>query len=185
MEKGLTHIFCGEGKGKTTAALGRAIQEASVGKTVMIIQFLKKRRSDEIGFIRRLEPEIKLFRFERSENSYENLSEEERKEECQNIRNGLNFARKVITTQGCDVLILDEVLALVTAGIISCEEIRSLIELKDAKMDLILTGAYKGEALWDVADEITVMQMVKCYCSCQPQTPAANGVNSNGKMCRT
>ena len=83
------------------------------------------------------------------------------------------------------MLILDEVLALVTAGIISCEEIRSLIELKDAKMDLILTGAYKGEALWDVADEITVMQMVKCYCSCQPQTPAANGVNSNGKMCRT
>lgn len=161
MEKGLTHIYCGEGKGKTTAAIGRAIQAASVGKTVMIIQFLKSRQSDEIGFIGRLEPEIKLFRFERSEKSYESLSEEERREECQNIRNGLNFARKVITTQGCDVLILDEVLGLVSAGIISCEEIKNLIAAKDEEMELILTGVYKGEELWGSADEVTVMQMMK------------------------
>ncbi|MDO4344204.1 MAG: cob(I)yrinic acid a,c-diamide adenosyltransferase [Eubacteriales bacterium] len=161
MEKGLVCIFCGEGKGKTTAAIGKGIQAASVGKTVMIIQFLKKRQSDGIGFIQRLEPEIKLFRFERSENSYANLSEEERKEECANIRNGLNFARKVITTQGCDVLILDEVLGLVSAGIIDAEEIRNLIAARSGAMDLILTGVYKCEELWEMADEVTVMQMMK------------------------
>ena len=158
MDKGLVHIYCGHGKGKTSAALGKAIQAASCGKTVMIIQFLKKRQSDEIGFIRRLEPEIKLFRFERSEQSFESLSEEERAEESMNIRNGMNFARKVISTQGCDVLILDEVLGLVEAGITTKEELKSLVELKDEEMDLILTGVNESEELWGLADEVTVME---------------------------
>ncbi len=161
MDKGRVHIFCGHGRGKTTAAIGKAIQAASQGKTVMIIQFLKKRQSDEIGFIQRLEPEIKLFRFERSEESYESLPEEKRTEECVNIRNGMNFARKVLSTQGCDVLILDEVLGLVEAGITTAEEIKELIALKDEEMDLILTGVYRSEELWDLADEVTVMQMMK------------------------
>lgn len=161
MDKGCVHIFCGQGKGKTTAAIGKAIQAASQGKTVMIIQFLKGRQSDEIGFIRRLEPEIKLFRFERSEKSYDSLSEEERREEAINIRNGMNFARKVLSTQGCDVLILDEVLGLLETGITTAEEIRSLIELKDEEMDLILTGVRECRELWDAADEVTLMQMKK------------------------
>lgn len=161
MKKGLVQIFCGEGKGKTTAAIGKGIQAASMGKSVMIIQFLKGRQGDEISFIQRLEPEIKLFRFERSESSYLDLTQEEREEETQNIRNGLNFARKVITTQGCDVLILDEVLGLPAAGIISADEIISLIEAKDDEMDLILTGINQDEEYWELADEVTVMQMKK------------------------
>jgi len=159
MKNGLVQIFCGEGKGKTTAAIGKAIQAASMGRTVMIIQFLKGRQEEEISFIRRLEPEIKLFRFERSDCSYLELTEEEREKETQNIRNGLNFARKVITTQGCDVLILDEVLGLPAAGIISADEIISLIEAKDDDMDLILTGINQDEEYWELADEVTVMQM--------------------------
>lgn len=159
MKNGLVQIFCGEGKGKTTAAIGKAIQAASMGKSVMIIQFLKGRQEDEIGFIHRLEPEIKLFCFERSDCSYLELTEEEREKETQNIRNGLNFARKVITTQGCDVLILDEVLGLPAAGIISADEIISLIEAKDDDMELILTGINQDEEYWDLADEVTVMQM--------------------------
>lgn len=160
MEKGKVQIFCGAGKGKTTAAVGKAIQAASMGKTVMIVQFLKKRYSDEIGFINRLEPEIRLFRFERSENSYENLSESERQEECVNIRNGLNFAKKVIATQGCDVLVLDEVLGLVNTGIISADEVKDLLAARE-EMDIILTGVYEGEEFWEEADEVTVMQMMK------------------------
>lgn len=161
MKNGSIYIFCGEGKGKTTAAIGKAVQAACAGRTVMIIQFLKERQSDEIGFVQKMEPEIKLFRFERSAGSYESLSDGQRKEECINIRNGLNFARKVISTQGCDMLVLDEVLGLLENHIVDAEEIRSLLALKDGNMDLILTGMYRGEELWDLADEVTVMQMAK------------------------
>ena len=60
-------IYFGNGKGKTTAALGQAIKEASKGKTVIIVQFLKGKQPEAISFIQRLEPEIKLFRFQRKE----------------------------------------------------------------------------------------------------------------------
>lgn len=62
MNRGLVQVYCGGGKGKTTAALGQGIRAASQGKSVIIIQFLKRKNEEEIDFIRRLEPEIKLFR---------------------------------------------------------------------------------------------------------------------------
>ena len=106
MEKAHVTIFCGGGKGKTSAALGQGIFGASAGNSVIIIQFLKGRVGEKIDFIKRLEPEIKIFCFEKSEAEYQSLSPEEQQEEVMNIRNGLNFARKVLTTEGCDMLIL-------------------------------------------------------------------------------
>lgn len=79
MEKGFVHIICGGGRGKTSLALGQGISAASEGKSVMIIQFLKQKQADEIGFIRRLEPEIKVFRFEKSDKSFDELSDEEKR----------------------------------------------------------------------------------------------------------
>lgn len=161
MIKGHTMIFCGDGKGKSMAALGKAMLAASHGKSVMIIQFLKEKESENMEFFRRLEPEIKFFRFERSEKCYLDMNEEERQEEKLNIRNGLNFARKVLGTQGCDVLILDEVLGLLDTEIVSVEDIRELMEVKNEEMDLVLTGLYQAQELWDQADEVTVMEKNK------------------------
>ena len=79
MIKGHTMIFCGDGKGKSMAALGKAMLAASHGKSVMIIQFLKEKEIENMEYFRRLEPEIKLFRFERSEKCYLDMNEEERK----------------------------------------------------------------------------------------------------------
>ena len=161
MIKGHTMLFCGDGKGKSMAALGKAVLAASCGKSVMIIQFLKERGDENMEFFRRLEPEIKMFRFERSEKSYIDMNEEEREEEKLNIRNGLNFAKKVLGTQGCDVLILDEVLGLLDTEIVSEENILELMDQKADEMDLILTGLYQAPELWDKADEVTVMQKKK------------------------
>ena len=63
MDKGTVHIYCGKGKGKTTAAIGQAIKAACEGRNVVIIEFLKAKEEDELGFLKRLEPEIKVFRF--------------------------------------------------------------------------------------------------------------------------
>ena len=59
MDRGNLQIYFGSGKGKTTAALGQAIREASGGKTVIIVQFLKGKQPEQVSFIQRLEPEIK------------------------------------------------------------------------------------------------------------------------------
>ena len=161
METGLIQIYYGDGKGKTTAAIGQAIRAASQGKTVNIIQFLKGKNEDEINFIRRLEPEIKLFRFEKSEEVYDQLSEVQQSEEAMNIRNGINFARKVIQTNGCEVLILDEILGLLDNKIISMEDIKPLIEHKSEEMELIFTGLILNEELLKLADCVTRIETVK------------------------
>lgn len=154
MEKGLVTVFCGEGKGKTSAALGQAIFSASKGKSVIIIQFLKGKAGERIDFIKRLEPEIKVFSFEKSDAIYQSLSPEEQQEEIMNIRNGMNFAKKVLTTNGCDILILDEVLGLVDKGIITEEEMRALIEAKDEETELMLTGIRIEKALFPYVDKV-------------------------------
>ena len=74
-------VYCGEEKGKTIAAFGCAVQSAIQGDSVIIIQFLKGRREGELEFLRRLEPEVKVFRFARSEKNFSELSEEEQQEE--------------------------------------------------------------------------------------------------------
>ena len=107
MGKRLVRIYYGDGKGKTTAALGLALKEASQGNSSIVIQCLKNKNDAEFCFLQKLEPEIKLFRFEKSEGYFEELSEEEKKEEIINIKNGMNFARKVLATGSCDLLILD------------------------------------------------------------------------------
>ena len=119
MKRGTIHIYSGDGHGKSPAALGRAVSMACQGKSVVIIQFLKGRGLEDSEFLRRMEPEIKLFRFEKSEGNFAELSIEQQADEIINIKNGLNFAKKVLCTGGCDLLILDEVLRLIDNGIIS------------------------------------------------------------------
>ena len=153
MKEGKLQIYCGHGKGKTTAAIGQAIREASKGRSVFIVQFLKGKQEEEISFIKRLEPEIKLFRFEKTEESFQNLTEDEQAEEIQHLKNGMNFAKKVVVTEECDVLVLDEVLGLMDYGIVTAEDLRSLIGMSREGMRLIFTGSRSGEEIWDVVDE--------------------------------
>ena len=105
---GKIQIFAGKGHGKSPAALGEAVMAAAAGKHVVIIQFLKGKGLIESELERRLEPELKIFRFEKSAGDFNSWPEEKRKEEARNIRNGIAFARKVLMTGECDLLVLDE-----------------------------------------------------------------------------
>lgn len=160
MEKGVIYIYSGEGHGKSPAALGRALQTACRGENVVIIRFLKGRGLADSDFVRRLEPEIKIFRFEKSDENFVNLSEERKAEEIGNIKNGLNFAKKVMNTDECSLLILDEVLELVGNGIISVQELKALLLCKPDEMDIIMTGATLNDEVGMLADEVTKVETV-------------------------
>ena len=154
MEKGRIQIFSGEGHGKSPAALGRAIQKACEGEYVVIIQFLKGRGLTESEFLKRLEPEIKIFRFEKSEEDFSQLTDECKAEESRNIKNGLNFARKILNTGECSLLILDEVLGLIDNGIITVEELKALLAGKPDEMEIIMTGIALNDKVCALADQI-------------------------------
>lgn len=161
MGKGKLQVYCGSGKGKTTAALGQAIKEASRGKSVFIVQFLKGRQPEEISFVQRLEPEIKLFRFQRREAGFEELTRQEQEEEVMNMKNGLDFARKVLATGECDVLILDEVLGLVEYGIATEEEIYMLLKEAREEQEMIFTGVKLCPKIMEWADSVYQVSVMK------------------------
>ena len=89
------------------------------------------------------------------------MTEEEKKEENENIRNGLNFAKKVLLTQESDMLILDEILGVQEFGIITEEEVISLIREKDDETELILTGNVVSEGVKNAADRVVSLEIVK------------------------
>lgn len=133
-------VYCGEGRGKTNAALGLCLKYASVGKDVIVVQFLKGSNAEDLSCLKRLEPEIRLFRFETKDKPYDELTKEEQQEQDTNIRNGLNYAKKVLVTGECDLLVVDEILGLVDNHIIEMQDIIRLIQAKDDDIELILTG---------------------------------------------
>ena len=161
MGKRIVQVFYGPGKGKTSAAVGQCIRAASLGQSVIIIQFLKGKDAEEFNFLERLEPDIKLFRFEKSEESYDLLLPSQQKEEKQNILNGFNFAKKVIDTGECDVLVLDEVLGLLDIGLIEVSDIIKLIELRDGYTRLVLTGRNLPEELREYVNIISKLDLEK------------------------
>ena len=154
-------IYCGHGKGKTSVAIGQAIRAVGHGKTAIVIQCLKGRATSELDYLSVLEPNVRLFRFEKKDKYYEDLSDEEKQEENCNIRNGLNYARKVLVTQECDMLILDEILGAVEFGIITEEEVEELIRTKDEETELILTGNVVPVRLREAADRVVSLEVIK------------------------
>lgn len=142
MKESMIQVICGPGRGKTTGAIGRGITALTKGKCVYMVQFLKGALdTDNMEIIQRLEPEFKIFRFEKSPVCFDTLSEEEKEEARICIRNGLNFARKVLVTGECDILILDEILGILDEGVITGEELCAIItQARQAEIQMILTG---------------------------------------------
>ena len=89
------------------------------------------------------------------------LSEERKTEEWQNIRNGLNFAKKVLYTGECSLLILDEVLGLIDKKIITVDELKSLLSAKPEEMDIIMTGITLNDEVCVLADEVTKVETMQ------------------------
>ena len=128
MSSGVVQIYYGDGHGKSTAALGNAIHAASEGKNVIVIQFLKGKMEKQLEFLQRLEPEIKFFRFSKSDAPFDELGEDEKKEESINLKNGFNYGKKVVSTGACDMISFDEILVLLDHKVITLEDILSMME---------------------------------------------------------
>ncbi len=161
MNQGSIIVYYGDGRGKSSSAIGHAICAAGEGESVVIIQFLKGNNQKEIEFLKRLEPEVRLFSFEKNAEFFAELSEEQKQEEILNIKNGMNFAKKVLVTGESSILVLDEILGLLERKIITIEDLKVLIDAKDEGTELILTGTYMKEELMQYADAVYEIKSIK------------------------
>lgn len=161
MASGRVRVICGPGSGKSASALGYAVMGVFRKKRVIMVQFLKGMMGEEAAdVLKRLEPDLKFFRFEHSKERFEDLPEEQKQEELMNMRNGFNFARKVMTTGECDVLILDEILGIVDQGIVTEEEFRNFLESCDGEMELVMTGRVCPAGIEAYVDDISRVENI-------------------------
>ena len=161
MKQGPICIYSGDGHGKSPAALGEAVLTAAAGGSVVIIQFLKGKGLKDTEFIHRLEPEIKIFRFEKSDVNFDELPEDKKHEEILNIKNGLNYAKKVLSTGECDLLILDEVLGLIDNRIITVGDLEEILSQKMEDTRIILTGITMNDEVCMRADDVSRIETHK------------------------
>lgn len=130
----IIQIFCGKGRGKTSAALGTAFKCLNGGGVAYVMQFNES--EEETGLLKKFEPEFKVFAFDKD--------------------NALQYAKKVITTRECDVLILDEILQLLDEGEEGESAIIDLMKLqRNSGIRMIITGEDLTEAIRNEADGIT------------------------------
>ena len=152
--EGQVEVFCGSGRGKTAAALGICTRAARAGKQAISVRFLKGKDSAQLEYLKRLEPEIKFFTFEKQTKCYNELTEAEKEETYNNIRNTVNYTKKVIDACQCDLLVLDEALGLVELGLIAVEELISFVQKKHDDMQIIFTGLKMPKELEPWVDNI-------------------------------
>ena len=152
MEKGTIQVYYGAGQGKTSAALGHCLRKASEGKKAIIIQFLKCQMNTD--YLQKLEPEIKLFRFERTKEGFDDLTDTQKQEQKINIQNGLNYAKKVLSTGECDLLVLDEVLGLIDEHMATEQDIMDVLKAKSISTNIILTGYNITDGIFEIADSV-------------------------------
>lgn len=161
-KNGMVHVICGPGKGKSASAVGAGILGAMAEKRVIMIQFMKGMlEKDDAELLKRLEPDMKVFRFARSHGLFVDLPEEQKIEEVINLKNGFNFARKVMATGECDILILDEILGLLDWNVVSEDDLIQLLENKDSAMEVIMTGSECPEKIRTYVDHISYIENIK------------------------
>ena len=120
-----------------------------------MIHFLKGKVADEFQVLDRLEPDVQIFRFDKSEVNYCDLSESEKEEEKANILNGFNFSKKVLETGESDVIILDELLGLIDLGILTEDDVEDLLRIQGDYRKLIITGTKLPEQIRAYVDEVS------------------------------
>lgn len=160
MKKGLIHVYCGDGKGKTTAAMGLAIRAAGSGMKVVILQFLKGSMVSELNSLK-LIPQITVLRNHRDLGFFHTMSEEDKEEAKSYHNDNLKKALRIVQDKKCDLLILDEICATYNLGLIDKTLIDQLIMHKPEDLELVLTGRDPDELFLKYADYVSEIQKIK------------------------
>ncbi|MDD2902227.1 MAG: cob(I)yrinic acid a,c-diamide adenosyltransferase [Syntrophales bacterium] len=160
LTKGLIQVYTGDGKGKTTCALGLALRAVGQGLQVYMIQFLKGRETGEAKAAARLAPEMTLRYLGRP--GLVNLRAPA-PEDLARVKEAWDLARQVISAGAHDLVILDEINLALTHGLIPLEEVLKVLQGRPPGVEVVLTGRQAPPELVALADLVTEMRSVKHY----------------------
>jgi cob(I)alamin adenosyltransferase len=161
MENGLTIVYTGKGKGKTTAALGIVLRAVGYEKKVCMIQFIKGSwHYGEMTSSKKLEPEFEMITVGKGFVGI--MDDKSPKEDHKEIaKEAIKISNEKIQSGNYDIVILDEINYAVSLDLISVKDVLNLIKSKPQKVDLVLTGNYAKEEIIEIADLVTEMREIK------------------------
>src|SRR5579871_904979 len=157
---GLVLINTGDGKGKTTAALGVALRHAGYGRPVLVLQFIKGTwHYGELESLKRI-PEITLVR---AGAGFYKILDDHFPEEVHKkaAADGLALARQAVSSGEYSLVVLDEIIYAIDEGLLALDEVVAMLALRRPEVSVILTGRHAPQALIDLADTVTEMREVK------------------------
>ncbi|SHH80588.1 cob(I)alamin adenosyltransferase [Clostridium collagenovorans DSM 3089] len=160
MEKGYIHVYTGNGKGKTTAAVGLAVRAACAGKKVFFGQFIKGMKYNETKCENYL-PNIKFEQLGRD--CFINKSPDE--EDIRIANEGLQRIKAVLLSNEYDMVVMDEVTISLYFKLFTMKDLIEVLNVRPYSTELVITGRYAPQELIDLADLVTNMEEVKHYYS--------------------
>ena len=157
--KGLFHIYTGNGKGKTTVPLGLALHAVGARKKVLFIQFLKQAKQSEHASLKRFSDQITFFCY----GTGEFIGTKTTKQHSEVVRKGLQNTVQLIAQCKYDLVILDEVIVALHYNLFSLEELLDVVRNRPLHTEMVLTGRNATPILMEYADLVTEMVEVKHY----------------------
>lgn len=159
--KGYFQIYTGNGKGKTTAALGLALRATGHGLRTYIGQFMKGRPCGEHKAVYRLAPFVTIERY--GTRHFVKAKDMPKEEDLSAAKRGLDKAKKALLSGEYDILILDEITSAYSFHLVTLQELLQFAAAKPADLELIFTGRNAPPELIERADLVTEMKEVKHY----------------------
>jgi cob(I)alamin adenosyltransferase len=158
-ETGYIHVYTGNGKGKTTAAMGLAVRAAGAGLPVFVAQFVKGMKYAEVAPLEQRFENITIKQYGRD--CF--ISKDPDPEDVEAARRGLEEVRGVLRSGEFRVVILDEATIAVYYRLFSIEELLAAVAERAPEVEVVITGRYAGQELMAVADLVTEMVEIKHY----------------------
>jgi cob(I)alamin adenosyltransferase len=170
--KGYVHVYTGNGKGKTTAALGLAFRAMGSGLKTYIGQFMKGQKYGELAAARMVPDHITIEQY--GKETFVHVKFPPQPEDIRLAKEGLGKARRAMRSGKYDIVIFDEITTAHYFSLVTTEEMLDLIKNKPEGVELVFTGRYAPKELIDRADIVTEMTEVKHYY--QQNVPARQGI---------
>jgi cob(I)alamin adenosyltransferase len=159
--RGRVQIYTGNGKGKTTAALGLALRAAGHGIKTHFGQFLKGQVYGELAAAKKISPLLKIEQYGR--NGFYHVTKDPDLDDIRRARQGLKKSLKAMLSGDFRIIVLDEINVAVYFKLLEEKEILDFIDQKPKNVELILTGRYAPPSFLDKADLVTEMKEIKHY----------------------
>lgn len=157
---GLVHVYCGDGKGKTSAAIGLAVRMAGRKERVVIARFLKTDDSGEVLALQAI-PEITVIPCEKTFGFVFSMDEETKKEAAAYNTELFRYAVKLAGEKEAKLLVLDEIMAAMNYGMVSEAEVLDFLKHRPKELEVVLTGRNPSEAIMEAADYISEIKKIR------------------------